>query len=116
MKVSKHEQQLIDYINGKMFPLYAEYDKAFGVVIYPSAGKRFTDHIWGSFDSWLLIVSDSDTSMAAIFYYNFNENQAQDVPLKLWERLYAKLKEFVRENADYAMTIDAMKEEVKDDE
>lgn len=99
MKASKHEQELIDYINDKMFPLYAEYDKAYGVTIYPSAGKLALDHSWDTFDNWLLIVSDGDTSMAAIFYYNFNEDRVQDVPEKMWERLYAKIEEFTKENA-----------------
>ena len=96
MKASKHEQELIDYINDKMFPLYAEYDKAFGVVIYPDASGPTDDLAW---NKWVLIVGDSDTSMAPILYDNYNENRVQDISEKMWERLYAKIEEFTNENA-----------------
>lgn len=96
MKASKHEQELIDYINDKMFPLYAEYDKAFGVIIYPDAPDPTDDLAW---NEWVLTVSDNDTSMAPILYDNYNENRVQDMPEKMWERLYAKIEEFTKENA-----------------
>ena len=47
----------------------------------------------------MLIVSDSDTSMAPILYDNYNENRVQDISEKMWERLYAKIEEFTNENA-----------------
>lgn len=96
MKVSKREQELIDYINNKMFPIYAEYEKGFGVVIYPSAGDAAFDDDWSK---WVLTVGDDDTSMATILYDDFNEDRVQDVPEKMWERLYAKIEEFTKENA-----------------
>lgn len=104
MKASKHEQELIDYINDRMFPLYAEFDKSFGVCIYPGAGDAAFDEGW---DHVLINVADDDTDMAAILYDNlFNEDRVQDVPKNIWNRLYKKLEEFTKENAKERVAAD----------
>lgn len=97
MKASKHEQELIDYINNKMFPIYAEWSKGAGVCIYAKAEDSVLDEGWNHV---LINVADDDTSMAAALYNNFfNEDRIQDIPEKMWKRLYAKIEEFTKENA-----------------
>lgn len=97
MKASKHEQELIDYINSKMFPLYAEWSNGAGVCIYSNAGDAAFDEGW---DHVLINIADDDTSMVTVLYNNFfNEERIQDIPEKMWERLYAKIEEFTKENA-----------------
>lgn len=97
MKASKHEQELIDYINDKMFPIYAEWSKGAGVCIYANAGDVLFDEGWNHV---LINVADDDTSMAKVLYNNFfNEDRIQDIPEKMWVRLYSKIEEFTKENA-----------------
>ena len=99
MKVSKHEQELIDYINEKLSPLCAVYHYPYGVEVYPTVKDAEKDLEEGSWGYQLLDTGDDDYSMAEAIRGGLNGDRLEDVTEELWERLYAKIEEFTKENA-----------------
>ena len=96
---SPREQELIDYINEKLSPLCAVYHYPYGVEVYPTVEDAEKDLEEGSWGYQLLDTGDDDYSMAEAIRGGLNGDRLEDVTEELWERLYAKIEEFTKENA-----------------